>query len=427
MLVKSFVLRQDSFSSIVAHCTSCSIAVIRPERALEALFRKLIHRVIEEKKTANKELRDVSAYFDAVSDNPQFLQRKHEFIEYVEEYLNRAAVYNINTEQVEDYVLAQSSLLCAQAVAFSINVEVIDGRELVVCRQNETIPVFDWAATRQEIECKCKGKDRLIISGGYARTPKGVVVSVGKGGANMMASMIGASLNADKIEFYVEGEGINGIESMTYDEAAHYCAVSNAPFPSAALWPAKNAGIPIVVKSIQRPDFQGTSITSSVKAGKGAISGIIADGDLILVTVYGTGLLGQVGASSSIFSSLAKAGVNIRFIAQTSSEYSISFAVREKYGEKVSEVFRALFNNNPLIPLDDVMIVNRKVGIITVYGSWMRNVPGISGTVFSLLGKAGVSVIASAQGGEELSISAVLDIEDLNKAKECLAVLLKNR
>ena len=423
MITKSFVLRRESYNSIVAQCTPGTISVIRPERALENLFRDLIHKVVEEKQLAYKEIKEVSAYFDAVTDNPQYQQKKHEFINYVEEYLNSAAGYRVNIEQIEDYVLAQSAVLCAQAVAIAVNVEAIDGRELVVCHQEGVAPIFDWNATREEIEHKCQGKDLMVISGGYARTPQGMVVSVGKGGANMMASLIAASVNADRIEFYVEGEGIHGIEAMTYDEAAHYCAVSNAPFPSAALWPAKNAGIPIVVKSIQHPDFKGTTISGNAKASKDAISGIIADSDLILVTVYGTGLLGQVGASSIIFSSLAQAGVNIRFMAQTSSEYSISFAVREKYGEKVLEVLKQLFNNNPLIPLDDVMIINQKVGIITVYGSRMKNVPGISGTVFSLLGKAGINVIASAQGGEELSISVVLDVNDLNKAKDSLAVL----
>lgn len=423
MLVKSFVLRRESYISIVSQCNSGTIAVIRPEKALETLFRNLIHRTIEEKKSVNKEIEEICLYFDAVSEYPQFQQKKQVFIDYVQEYLHRAAGYKVNIEQIEDYVLAQAAVLCAQAVAIAINVDAVDCRELVVCHLEGAAPVFDWNATREEIEHKCQGKDLMVISGGYARTPQGVVVSVGKGGANMMASLIAASVSAEKIEFYVEGEGINGIEEMTYDEAAHYCAISNAPFPSSALWPAKNAGIPIVVKSIQKPGFKGTTITSNEEAGKESVSGIISDSDLILVTVYGTGLLGQVGASSIIFSSLAKAGVNIRFIAQTSSEYSISFAVREKYGDKVSDVLKALFNNNPLMPLDDIMIINQKVGIITVYGSRMKNVPGISGTVFSLLGKAGINVIASAQGGEELSISVVLDVKDLERAQTVVSVL----
>ena len=299
---------------------------------------------------------------------------------------------------------------------------MIDAPDLVICHQKEKAPVFDWAATSKEIVERCKDKSHLVISGGYARTPHGEVVGIGKGGANMMAAFVASALKADSIEFYVEGEGINGITAMTYDEAAHYCASKIAPFPSAALWPAKQAGIPIVVKSIQHSDFAGTMISSSENVGK-EVSGVIVDYDLDLVTVYGTGLLGRVGASSAIFTSLAKAGVNVRFISQTSSEYAITFAVSAKDSEKVSEVINALVVNNPLIPLDDIMVVNREVAIITVYGSRMKNIPGVSGKVFSLLGAASVNVIASAQGGEELSISVVLEVSDLDKAQKALALL----
>lgn len=126
------------------------------------------------------------------------------------------------------------------------------------------------------------------------------------------------------------------------------------------LWPAKNAGIPIVVKGIQVPEFQGMVISSSAKAGNGPISGVIADSDCLRNWTLG------IGASSIIFSSLAKSGENIRFIAQISSEYSISFAVREKYADRVSKVLNSLFENNAILPIDDVMIVNQRVGIITV-------------------------------------------------------------
>ena len=76
-----------------------------------------------------------------------------------------------------------------------------------------------------------------------------------------------------------------------------------------------------------------------------------------------------------------------------------------------------------MFPLEDVMVVNREVAIITVYGSRMKNIPGVSGKVFSLLGNAGVNVIAAAQGGEELSISIVIEVSDLDKAQKALKEL----
>jgi aspartate kinase len=381
--------------------------------------------MIEEKQSADAEINELKSYLDAVSNNPAYQQKKNEFVEYIQDYLRKALSYPVPIASIGDYILAQCASLCAQAVAYSANVEVIDGRDLVYCHQEGAVPVFDWAATCNEIELKCKGKSQVVISGGYARTPQGTVIGIGKGGANMMASIVASALKADGIEFYVEGEGINGITAMTYDEAAHYCAAKTAPFPSAALWPAKKAGIPIVVKGILHPDFPGTKITASVENPSSAktVSGFVIDKDLDLVTVYGTGLYGSVGVSSTIFSALAKAGVNIRFISQTSSEYAISFAVSVQDSKKVREAINGIVANNPLLPLDDVMVVNREVGILTIYGSRMKNIPGVSGKIYSLLGVAGANVIAAAQSGEELSISVVLDVNDIDKAQKALAVL----
>ena len=67
-----------------------------------------------------------------------------------------------------------------------------------------------------------------------------------------------------------------------------------------------------------------------------------------------------------------------------------------------------------------MVVLNKEVGIVTVFGSRMRNLPGTSGKVFGLLGSAGINIIASAQGGEELSISLVLEEQDVDKAVELL-------
>ncbi|MBR1872053.1 MAG: ACT domain-containing protein [Bacteroidales bacterium] len=421
MIVKSFVLRRESFNEIVGQCVPGTIDVVRPEKALENMIRTIVDKMVTRKQNVREEIAAVSAYLDGVSSDAAYRQKKDEFLQYVEDYLRSAAGYSVSMDLVEDYVLAQCAFLCAQAVADAAGLEVMDGRELVVCHQEG---VFDWTATGKRIVQKCRDRSGLVVSGGYARTILGMVLRIGKGGANMMASLLGSALGAELIEFYVEGDGINGISAMTYDEAAHYCARSAAPFPSAALWPAKKAGIPIVVRSISKPGLPGTGITASGAAPDGSnVSGIIADKNLDLVTVYGTGLLGQVGASSSIFSSLAKAGINIRFISQTSSEYAISFAVDAKDRDKVISVIDSLITENPLMPMDDVVMLNREVGIVTVYGSRMKNIPGVSGKVFSTLGEAGVNVIAAAQGGEELSISVVLDVNDVDKAAKALAKL----
>ena len=418
MIVKSFVLKQHSVGAIAALCQQDTVAVIRPEKQIEAVFREAIRLTLQEKKSAKGEMESIRRYFLSLSEVPAYQEIVESTVETIHTYLREGMYVQTSRIAIEDYVLAKCARLCAEAVNSYVKGLLLDGTELMLCRADARGDQhFDWAASRAQIAARVKGTSPVVIAGGYGRLDSGYVVRVGKDGAHMMASLIAAVLEAESIEFHIEGHGIDGIPAMTYDEAAHYCAGAHAPFSSSAIWPAKNAGIPILVKDITDEKFEGTIIST----GSAHRTGVIADKELDLVTVYGTGLLGRVGMSGSIFSCLASAGVNVRFIAQTSSEYSISFAVRSSDIERTLEAIRGLFKDNPLLPLDDVVVLNQAVGIVTVFGSRMRNVPGVSGKVFGALGAAGINIIASAQGGEELSISLVVDAADVDKATMILS------
>jgi len=413
MYIKSFLLKKDNLAQIAAQCGADTVAIIRPEKQIEALLREAIRLTIREKKSAREEFNAIGAYFEALCDIPSYQEYADKMVDSLSSYLRESMYIQLPDNAVDDYVMAKCARMCAEAVNAVVGGKLIDGTELMIC---PTPQHFDWVASREQILRRIPASGPVIIPGGYGSLTSGYIVRVGKDGAHLMASLIGATLKAESVAFYVEGPGIEGVPAMTYDEAAHYCASAHAPFSSYAIWPAKNADIPIVVKDITDDAFAGTVISTASSHG----TGIIADKDLNLITVYGTGLLGRVGMSSSIFSVLAQEKVNVRFIAQTSSEYSISFAVRTKDKDATLTAIRALFQENPLLPLDDVVVLNQAVGIVTVFGSKMRNLPGTSAAVYGKLGEAGINIIASAQGGEELSISLVVDAADTEKVAALL-------
>ena len=419
MIVKSFVLKQRSIAQIAALCDESTIAVVRPGKKIEALFRETIRKTVVEKKQAFDEIVAIREHFCAMATGDEYVQKVDETVDTIATYLREAMYVQTTAYALEDYVLAKCSRLCAEAVYHQVGGTLLDGTQLMICHQDaHGNQHFDWAASKEQITRRCKDvKGPIVIAGGYGMLDSGYVTRVGKDGAHMMAALIAAVLGAESIEFHIEAPGVAGIPAMTYDdEAAHYCASAQAPFSSSAIWPAKNAGIPILVKNIEDEAFEGTIIST----GSAHKTDVISDKGLILVTVYGTGLLGRVGMSGGIFSCLAAAGVNVRFIAQTSSEYSISFAINKADKDAALEAIRGLFQDNPLLPLDDVVVLNQAVGIVTVFGSRMRNLPGTSGNVFGKLGAAGINIIASAQGGEELSISLVVNEADTDKATELL-------
>ena len=398
MIVKSFLLKQDKLESIAALCDKDTIAVVRPQKRVEALFMSAIRKTIVEKKSAAEEFKAIREYFIGLLPDPTYQQTVESVIDGTEAYLREGMYVQTSPHAIEDFVLAKCARLAAEAVHFRVGGRIVYGTELMICHTEQH---FDWAASKEQMTVRLAGSGPIVIPGGYGRLMSGYVVRTGKDGAHLMASLIGSALGASSIEFYIEGRVAEGVTAMTFDEATHFCSVPHAAFASS---------------DIDDPAFEGTIIST----GSAHQIAVLADKDLALITVYGTGLLGKVGMSSAIFSCLAKEGVNVRFIAQTSSEYSISFAVRSEDRDIAEEALKSLFEENPLLPLDDVVVLNQEVGIVTVFGSQMRKVAGTSGKVFSKLGDAGISIIASAQGGEELSISLVLDEKDVDKAVDLL-------
>ena len=411
MIVRSFYLKKQFASRIAALCTEDVIAVIRPERAVESLFSEAITVTIDKKKNASAQMDAIKEYFYSLEEDPSYREKVDGILDTISGYLREAMYVQTERGAIQDYVMAKCARLCAEAIGTKARGKIVDGTELMICH---SVQHFDWQQSQAQIRERCMPGQ--IIPGGYGRLTTGYIVRVGKDGAHLMASLIGATLEAESIEFYVDGRAFHSEAAMSYDEAAHYCSQEHAAFASSAVWPAKNAGIPIVVKDITDPSFEGTLISSNSSHS----TAVIADKDLDLITVYGTGLLGRVGMSGAIFSCLAQAHVNVRFIAQTSSEYSISFAVKSAEKDCCVYAIQSLFKDNPLLPLDDVVVANQEVGIVTVFGSRMRNLPGTSASIFNKMGQAGINIIASAQGGEELSISLVVKAADVEKAAALL-------
>ncbi len=411
MIVRSFYLKKQFASRIAALCTEDVIAVIRPERAVESLFSEAITVTIDKKKNASAQMDAIKEYFYSLEEDPSYREKVDGILDTISGYLREAMYVQTERGAIQDYVMAKCARLCAEAIGTKARGKIVDGTELMICH---SVQHFDWQQSQAQIRERCMPGQ--IIPGGYGRLTTGYIVRVGKDGAHLMASLIGATLEAESIEFYVDGKAFHSEAAMSYDEAAHYCSQEHAAFASSAVWPAKNAGIPIVVKDITDPSFEGTLISSTSSNS----TAVIVDRDLDLITVYGTGLLGRVGMSGAIFSCLAQAHVNVRFIAQTSSEYSISFAVKSAEKDCCVYAIQSLFKDNPLLPLDDVVVANQEVGIVTVFGSRMRNLPGTSASIFNKMGQAGINIIASAQGGEELSISLVVKAADVEKAAALL-------
>ena len=397
------------------------VVVVRARKELRTLFKEAIRKQIYEKGNAEGQYRDILDYFKAMSDDAGFLKEVETTLEGIKSYLHQGVIFCFDGKKLEDYVMTNCSRLCALLVAGKTGGSFVDGTDLMVCEIVDGKAVIDWEQSSSNIRTRCLQNPVTVVSGGYARTNDGYTTKIGRGGADIMTTAIASVLGAERIDYYTTGNGINGVPEMTYEEAAHLSSSELGPIFPPAMWPAIKADIPIVVKNILDPSFGGTLISSKeIARPEGSFTGIVCSTDLELITVYGSGLLGSVGISSTLFSALAKAGVNIRFISQSSAEYSISIAVRKKDSERAMRAIKGMVSSDQYLTFNDICYITKDVAIVSVCGSAMRNVPGVSGKIYSALGDAGISIIAASQGGEEFSISVVVDSGMAEKAVEVL-------
>jgi aspartokinase/homoserine dehydrogenase 1 len=266
-----------------------------------------------------------------------------------------------------------------------------------------------------------------VVTGFIGSTLDGHTTTVGRDGSDLTAAVFAAALGAEKLEIWTDVDGIltadpkhvkNAflIEEISYIEAmeiSHFGA--RVLFPP-SVKPALEKDIPILIRNTFNTEVPGTRVVKNAAPGKFPIRGISSIGNAVLVRIQGSGMVGVAGFSARVFGALARKGISVMLISQSSSEYSICFAVlpQDANGAQaaMTEEFVYEIGNGTI----ERPVIEKDLSIIAVVGSSMKSTSGISGKVFHALGRNGVNVIAIAQGSSETNISAVISAQDEGKA-----------
>ncbi|MDR1325477.1 MAG: bifunctional aspartate kinase/homoserine dehydrogenase I [Treponema sp.] len=281
--------------------------------------------------------------------------------------------------------------------------------------------------------CFAETGQRLKVATGFiGSTLNGVTTTLGRGGSDLSAAIFAAALKTEHpLEIWTDVDGIltadprlvKGaftLNSLSYVEAmelSHFGA--KVLFPP-TIRPALEKGIPIWIRNTFNPAAAGTRIVQSAEPGPYLIRGITSINNVALIRVQGSGMVGVAGFSSRLFGALACKGINIILITQSSSEYSICFAILPEDLPTADAALREAFSREIATSLIDPPICEYGFAIIAVVGSCMKSSSGIAGKVFYALGRNGINVIAIAQGSSELNISAVIAQQDEAKALNAL-------
>jgi len=266
-----------------------------------------------------------------------------------------------------------------------------------------------------------------VITGFIGENEAGIITTLGRGGSDFSASIIGAALKADEIWLWKEVHGIlttdprivpeaRTIPVISYIEAMELSYFGAKVLHPRTIEPAIKHGIPVRVKNTFDPSSPGTIIVKDLKQSKDIVKAVTVIRDVALINISGAWMVGTIGVAARVFTTLANAGVNIVMISQGSSEANISLVVNGSHLDMAVKAIKAEFKNGIIKDVTH----DKNICVVAVVGAGMANTPGVAGRVFGALGNARVNVIIISQGSSQHNISFAVSGDDAAKAVQVL-------
>jgi len=311
--------------------------------------------------------------------------------------------------------------------------EYKDSRELIITSASYENARVQMKLTQENCHdfFKKNEKQIVILPGFIAATENGETTTLGRGGSDYTAAIIAAAENADELQIWTDVSGMytanprivkqaTPIPHISYQEAMELSHFGAKVIYPPTIQPVLKKEIPILVKNTFSPEQAGTRITKNPNGKQRAVKGISYIENISLLTLEGSGMIGIPGFSKRLFETLLAEQINIVLITQASSEHSICIGINDKEASRAKMAIDETFAYEIASGRVDPILVEQQLAIIALVGENMKNHQGLSGKMFSMLGKNNVNIRAIAQGASEKNISAVINSEDAKKALNAL-------
>ena len=330
--------------------------------------------------------------------------------------------------------LLSSKIISAYFSSLSMEHEWIDSRQVITTDSNFGHAKVDFESTNQHIRKAIQfTASKLYIAPGFiASDHKGQTTTLGRGGSDYTASIFAAAIHAESLEIWTDVSGMmtadprwvsnaKPISHISYKEAMELSHFGAKVIYPPTIQPAMQKNIPIWIKNTFAPADFGTLIENDVsKVSHDIVTGISSIDKLTLLSLEGSGMVGIPGFSKRLFESLAHERINVVLITQSSSEHSICVGINTADATKAKKTIDSTFEIEILTGKLEPIKVEHDLAIIAVVGDNMKSHPGISGRMFTALGRNGINIRAIAQGSSEKNISAVISHSDAKKGVNVL-------
>lgn len=286
----------------------------------------------------------------------------------------------------------------------------------------------DIDASRQVFAARTEAQpDVWVMPGFTAGDAEGKTLCLGRNGSDYSAAVLAACINADSCEIWTDVDGVYNtdprvvkdvqlLSGLSYPEAMELSYFGAKVLHPKTILPIAQFQIPCYIKNTFNPSAPGTLISSKEDASGRKVKAISNLDNQTMFDVSGPGMKGMVGMASRVLEAIARIGVSVSLITQSSSEYSISFCVATldawRVKRSVEQEFELELKSELLEPIE----LRHQLAIVSLIGDGMRTHKGVAAGFFQALAQAGINIVALAQGSSERSISAVIAQSKVSKA-----------
>jgi bifunctional aspartokinase / homoserine dehydrogenase 1 len=325
-----------------------------------------------------------------------------------------------------------SAPIVAEAVkALGLRSESIEATELIVtdAYHGGAEPRMDLTRERAQARLKPLLAQGIvaIVTGFIGATADGKLTTLGRGGSDYSATILGAAMDASEVVIWTDVDGVltadprlvaeaRTIPVISYREAAELAYFGAKVLHPKTLNPVMEAGITVWIRNSFAPERLGTKITPEGRSIGGGVKALTAIRDVALIAVGGPGIVGLPDVVGRTFSTTADLRANVLLISQSSSQNDICFIVSAGDAARTVEALRKEFAHDLAHHKVEHVTVENNIAIVAVVGENMRGTPGVAGRTFAALGRENVNLIAIAQGSSESNISFVVEDQAVKKA-----------
>jgi aspartate kinase len=318
--------------------------------------------------------------------------------------------------------------------SLGLKAESVDARELIITSEDSEFMLVDFDETRKrchKLATIAKSGVVPVVTGFICSTPEGVTTTLGRGGSDYSASIIGSAIKASEIQIWTDVNGVmtadprivpaaRVLERVSYKEAAEMSYFGAKVLHPKTIMPAADEQIPIRIKNTFAPDVPGTLITSDTPVHQYSVKTVTSITGLMMVSVEGRGMIGVPGVAGRVFTTTAQNRINVLMFSQGSSEQHISLVVSRQDGDNTVRALRREFQTEIDRRRIDKVSGLSDISIIALVGEGMKGSSGVASRAFGALAAADMNILMVAQGSSELNLSFVVRQKDATRAVQLI-------